>query len=140
MDIFYKALIWCHLLGIALGGAASFGHPVLGAIADSTPEARPFAMRAGKGLSSLGRAGIVALVVSGALMIWLAYDITAMPGVFWVKMALVVVLVVNVVMAGRAAKAMAGGDMAAGARLPVHGMIGVALMLLLLAFGILAFR
>ena len=109
MDIFYKALIWCHLLGIALGGAASFGHPVLGAIADSTPEARPFAMRAGKGLSSLGRAGIVALVVSGALMIWLAYDITAMPGVFWVKMALVVVLVVNVVMAGRAAKAMAGG-------------------------------
>ena len=44
------------------------------------------------------------------------------------------------VMAGRAAKAMAGGDMAAGARLPVHGMIGVALMLLLLAFGILSFR
>mgnify|MGYP001185016891 FL=1 len=140
MDIFYKALLWLHLLGIALGGAASFGHPVLGAIAQKTPEARPFVMRAGKGLSSMGRAGIAALVGSGALMIWLAWDITAMSGLFWAKMALVVVLIVNVVLAGRAAKALAGGDMSAAARLPAHGMIGVALMLLLLAFGILAFR
>ncbi|GAB1480755.1 hypothetical protein MASR2M74_33380 [Paracoccaceae bacterium] len=140
MDILYKALIWCHLLGIALGGAASFGHPVLGAIADSTPEARPFVLRAGKALGALGRAGIVALVGSGVLMIWLAYDIRAMPAVFWVKMVLVVALVVNVVMAGLAAKAVAEGNTAAGARLPVHGVIGVALMLLLLAFGILSFR
>ena len=140
MDLFYKLLIWCHLLGIALGGAASFGHPVVGAIADSTAEARPHMMRAAKVLGSVGRAGIGFLVISGALMLWLAHDLSTLGAVFWAKMALVVALVINVILASRASRALAGGDMSAAERLPVHAKIGVALMLLLLAFGVLAFR
>lgn len=140
MDMLYKILLWGHLLGIALGGAASFGHPVLGAIADSTPEARPHMMRAAKALGTIGRAGIGFLVVSGALMLWLAHDLSTLSGVFWAKMGLVVLLVGNVILASRAARALAGGDETAAARLPIHAMIGLALMLLLLAFGVLAFR
>jgi hypothetical protein len=139
MDILYKLLLWLHLTGLAMGGAAAFGHPVLGAIGARSPEARPHMMRASKALSGVGRAAIGILIVTGVIMVAQSYDLAALPITFWIKMVLVVALVANVITAGLAAKAMAAGNAALGSRLALQAKIGVALILLITLFAVLAF-
>lgn len=139
MDLFYTLMLWAHFLGLALGGAAAFGHPVLGAVGAATPEARPHMMRASRVLTMLGRAGLALLVISGVVMMAQRFEAAAMPASFWIKMLLVMALIVNVVMAGLAARAAAAGDAGRAGRLPTHARISAALLVLLVLFAVLAF-
>lgn len=139
MDIVYKLLLWVHLMALAMGGAATFGHPVLGAIGASTPEARPHLMRVGRVITMIGRSAIVLLVLTGLAMMWLVHDWGAMSVAFWLKLLVVVALIANVIAAGLLAKRAAAGDVAAAARLPVLSKIGIGLLLLIVLFAVLTF-
>jgi uncharacterized membrane protein len=109
-------------------------------MATATPELRPLLQTIMKGLSSVGRAGIGLLIVSGPLLIWLKYG--GFEGVsvwFWVKMVLVLGLLGGVIFGGIMMKRAMSGDVAAAKRGPLIGMANTGLFLLIVLSAVLAF-
>lgn len=141
MDYVNSILLWVHLMALALGGAATFGIPVGGRmIATATPEQRPMLFAVNKGLSTVGRTGLVLLLITGPLLVWLKYGGTAGFTVwFWVKMALVALLFINIVISGMNSQRAAGGDMAAAKRAPMLGISSMVLLLGVVLTAVLAF-
>lgn len=131
MDVLNNILFWIHLVSLSLGGVGAFGLPVVGRMmATATAETRPTLFKVAHGLSSVSRAGLGGLIITGPLLVWLKFGGTAgFTTWFWAKMVLVVLLIVVVVWAGINAKRAEGGDMAAAKRAPMIG--GLAMLLLL---------
>lgn len=132
MDIINNLLFWLHLIGLGLGGVASFGLPVVGAqMPKATAETRPTLFKVAEGLSSLGRAGFGVLIVTGPLLVWLKFGgMSGFSNWFIAKMVFVVLLLIVVIFAGINGKRAQGGDIASAKRAP---MIGIVAMLLYLA-------
>jgi uncharacterized membrane protein len=140
MEYLIPFLFWVHLLALAIGGAAVFGLPVVGAkVATATPETRPTLFAIANQLSSIGRVALVLLLISGPLLFWLKYGWIAPSGWFWVKMVLVALLVVLVIIAGINAKNAQHGDIASAKRAPLLSMLAVGLYLLVIASAVLTF-
>jgi uncharacterized membrane protein len=131
VDILNNLLFWVHLSALALGGAATFGLPVVGAqMRTATPETRPVLFKIAHGISRVSRAGLGLLIITGPLMVWLKFGGTAgFTNWFWAKMVLVVLLLIAVIYAGINMNAAEKGDMSAAKRAPMIG--GVAMLLLL---------
>jgi uncharacterized membrane protein len=142
MDIVNNILFWLHLTGLALGGAATFGMPVVGGrMRTATPETRPLLFSISHGLSTIGRAGLGMLIVTGPLLVWLRFGGTAgFTWWFWAKMVLVVLLLVVVIVSGLTAKRAQGGEAAAAQRLPMLGMSGIVLLILIILTAVFAFN
>jgi protoporphyrinogen IX oxidase len=103
MDIAFYLAFAVHMLSLVAAGAAVVGVPVVMAqMRTASPEARPML---GGIVASLGRAAQLAfagLIVSGPLMIWLRYGgIDGLNAWFWVKMALIVVMIGAMIVGGR---------------------------------------
>ena len=115
MDVIVNLLFWIHLVAIALGGAASFGIPVVGSrMPTATDETRPLLFELMDGLSKVGRLAIGLLIVTGPLLIWLKYGgAAALSAWFSLKMVLVVVLLVGIIYSGINGKRAEQGDMTA---------------------------
>jgi protoporphyrinogen IX oxidase len=112
MELVNNILFWIHLTSLALGGAAAFGIPVVASrMPKVAAEVRPTLMQIIKGISTVGRVGLGLLIVTGPLMVWLKYGGFGGFGTwFWVKMALIVVLLAGVIYSGILGKrADAGG-------------------------------
>jgi hypothetical protein len=131
MDILNNILFWIHLVSLSLGGAATFGIPVVGSMMPTaTAETRPVLFKVADGLSKVSRGGLAGLIITGPLLVWLKFGGTAgFTGWFWAKMVLVVLLLIAVIIAGINAKRAQAGDMAAAKRAPMIG--GIAMLLLL---------
>jgi uncharacterized membrane protein len=141
MDFVVQFLFWVHLVSLAAGGAAVFGIPIVGSrVATAPAEVRPVLFGISNRLSGMGRGALVLLIISGPLMIWLKYggraDFTYW---FWVKMALVALLLVLVIYAGINAKRAQTGDVAAARRAPPLSMAAVVLYLCIIASAVLNF-
>jgi protoporphyrinogen IX oxidase len=141
MDYLNQLLLWIHLVSLAAGGAATFGIPVVGGkIGGASAETRPVLFSIVHGLSRIGRTAIGLLIVTGPLMVWLKYGGTAgFTYWFWVKMALVVILLGLIIFAGINTKRGEGGDVDAAKRGPVIGMAAMLTFLLVVASAVLAF-
>ena len=142
MDIVIKLLFWLHIVALALGGAAAFGLPVVGSkMPTATPEMRPTLFKIMHGLSTVGRAGIGTLIVTGLLIIWLKHGgFGTVNFWFWIKMVLVVGLLGGVIYAGILGKRAEGGDMAAAQMSPRVGMVNMVLFLAVMLSAVLAFE
>jgi protoporphyrinogen IX oxidase len=142
MDVLNNILLWLHLIALALGGVAAFGIPVVGSMMPTaTPETRPTLVKIAERLSTIGRAGLGTLIVTGPLLVWLKAGGTAgFTGWFWAKMVLVVVLLGLVIFAGINAKRAQGGDMAAAKRAPQVGMASMATLILIVLTAVFAFN
>lgn len=142
MDIVIKLLFWLHIVALALGGAAAFGLPVVGSrMPTATPEMRPTLLKIMHGLSTVGRAGIGTLIVTGPLIIWLKFGgFGTVNAWFWIKMVLVLGLLGGVIYAGILLKRTEGGDMAAAQLSPRVGMVNVALFLAVMLSAVFAFE
>jgi putative membrane protein len=93
MDIFLNLLLWLHFTGVAmaLGGgmALAVTGPQFMANVAEYPELMWSVETA---LSRVGSAGLLLLLITGPLMVWLRFGGTAaMNGWFWLKMGLVAV-------------------------------------------------
>ncbi|MEQ1770965.1 MAG: hypothetical protein ABL879_14115 [Devosia sp.] len=140
MDYLLPFLFWVHLLSLAVGGAAVFGIPLIGAKVPTTAaEMRPVLFGIITQLSSLGRAAFALLLVSGLLMFWFKYGWVSPGPWFAVKMVLVALMLGNIIYSGINAKRAQSGDMAATKRGPQLSVLGVALFLLVIATAVLAF-
>jgi len=141
MDILNNLLFWLHFVGLALGGVASFGLPVVGAqMPTATAETRPTLFKVANGLTRIGRIGFGVLIVTGPLLFWLKWNGSA-PAMAWftAKMVFVLLLLILIIVAGITSKRAQGGDREAGKRMPMLGMIGMALMLCVIFCAVFAF-
>lgn len=141
MDAINTILLWLHFIGLALGGAASFGIPVVGSrMPSASPETRPLLMGIMHGLSRVGRAGLGVLIVTGPLMLWLKFGGVGDVSVwFWVKMLLVLLLIAGVIYSGILFKRLQGGDASVAPLMPRLGMANTAILVLIVLSAVLTF-
>ena len=99
MGYAFDFLLICHLLALGVAAATAVAMPIIASrMAGATPEGRTLlgGISARLGLNS--RIAVGVLVVSGALMLWLRYaGVDGMNVWFWVKMALVIVIILPVI-------------------------------------------
>jgi uncharacterized membrane protein len=141
MDVVNTILLWLHFIGLALGGAASFGIPVVGSrMMGAAPETRPLLLGIVHGLSRVGRAGLGLLIVTGPLLIWLKFGgVGEISGWFWVKMVLVLLLIAGIIYSGLLLKRLEGGDASVAPRLPRLGMANTTVLVLIVLAAALTF-
>src|SRR5487761_2524804 len=118
MDVVSNLLFWIHLIGVALGGVAAFGIPVVASrMPTATADTRPLLFSLLEAMSKVGRAAIGLLIVTGPLIVWLKFGMGGLSAWFWIKMVLV-----GLIYAGINGKRVEKGDMAAARRAPIVGM------------------
>ncbi len=141
MDILNTILLWLHFIGLALGGAASFGIPVVGSrVPTAAPESRPLLLGITHGLSKVGRAGLGLLIVTGPLLLWLKFN--GGQGIsfwFWIKMLLVLVLIAGVIYSGMLLKRLQGGDVSVAPMMPRLGAANTIVLILIVLCAALTF-
>lgn len=141
MDVVSNLLFWIHLIGVALGGVAAFGIPLVGRrMPTATADTRPLLFSLLEAMSKVGRAAIGLLIVTGPLIVWLKFGMGGLSAWFWIKMVLVVLLLVGVIYAGINGKRVEKGDMAAARRAPIVGMFTAGTFLLILLSAVFAFN
>lgn len=134
MDVAFTLLLIAHLVGLMLVAAAFL--PLLGMMGQGG--AAPQTSRL---LTRFGHHGIIVLLLTGPLMIWVRYG--GFDGVthwFWAKMGFVVLLAAGVVMSAVSARGMRAGDPAATARVRLGRIIAVVSLLAIVVFAVLAFN
>lgn len=136
MDIVIQLLLWLHLLGLVMGGGGLLGAALLSRVIAGTPtEQRSSLFSLDGKLATTSRAGLVVLIVTGPLMLWLEYGgAPPVPAWFTVKMVLVVIVIIGVVVSGIASKRARKGDAGASRNaVRARAITGVALILTVLA-------
>lgn len=142
MDVVINLLIWAHILAFVAGGSNSVVGPV---IASRLPGAAAD-VRAGyydvmNRLAQVGKVAMVVLLVSGPLILWLRYGGVGGANVwFWIKMALIVVMLASIIYGGVNFRKAQAGDAEAGRRAGIaHRINGLAFAGILLS-AVLAFN
>ena len=141
MDLLNALLLWIHFGALAVGGAATFGMPVVGAqMAGAAPEGRASLVKAMMVFRKMGGIALGLLILTGLALLWSRYGGTGGLSVwFWVKMVLVVGFVLLVILGRRnAAKAIAG-DRAAAARQPKFAVASGVTLLAIVLCAVLTF-
>lgn len=142
MDLIINLLIWVHIIAFIAGGASSVAGPVVAArLPSATPDAKLAYYGLMNSLSQIGKSAMVTLLVTGVAILWLKYGGLDGASVwFWVKMALIVVMLVAIIYGGIQFKKAQAGD-ATAARLAdgAHVIISLALLGVLLS-AVLAFN
>lgn len=134
MDVAFSLLLIAHLVGLMLVAAAFL--PLLGMVGQGG-----VAPQTNRLLTRFGHYGIIVLLLSGPLMIWVRYG--SLDGVshwFWAKMAFVMLLAAGVVMSAVSARKMRAGDSSATARVRLGRIVAVASLLAIVVFAVLAFN
>jgi hypothetical protein len=142
MDVIVDILLWIHIVALVAGGSNSVVGPVIGArLTRATPEAKVAYYGVLNTLSKVGKVAMVTLLVTGPLMLWLRYGGLGGASVwFWVKMALIVVLLASIIIGEINFKKEQAGDMAAAKVADLaHKISGLAFAGVLLA-AVLAFN
>lgn len=141
MELLFKLVLWLHLLGLAIGGAATFGIPAVLALAmKADPPHKPVFGQAIQRLSVVARGALLLLILTGvALVAWKHGGVAGLNLWFWLKMLLVGGLVGLIVFNTFNARRIRAGDAAAAARAPTLSKIGMALLAGIVLTAVLAF-
>lgn len=136
-----QILLFLHFLGLGMGSAAIIGSLVgmLVPAPAGVPSGPPPAT--GRIMGTVGRAGLVILIITGPLMLWARYG--GFGGVniwFHIKMLFVLLTIISVIGIGISARRAAGGDTAARGRLRTFVWLGAASLCLTVLSAVLAFN
>lgn len=133
MDSVFALLLIAHLLGLMLVAAAFL--PLLGMMGQGGT-----APQTNRLLTRFGHYGIIVLLVSGPLMLWVRYGgFDGASHWFWAKMLFVVLLAAGVVVSAMSARKMRAGDPAATAQVRFGRVVAVVSLLGIVVFAVLAF-
>ena len=141
MDFLNLGLLWLHVMALALGGVASFGIPLLAARMPGTdPAARPALGQAIQLFSKIGSAAIGTLVLTGIVMTFTRIGGFSGQSVwFYLKLALVVVLMGVIVINKRLGARAMKGDAQAARLGAMMAKLAIALLASVVATAVLAF-
>jgi putative membrane protein len=141
VEILINLLIWAHILAFVAGGSNSVVGPVIAARAPgASPEVRAGYYDVMDRLAQVGKVSMMVLLISGPLILWLKYGGLGGASVwFWIKMALVVVMLVSIISGVINEKKARAGDAAAAKLADIaHMVTGLAFAGVLLS-AVLAF-
>ncbi len=136
MDIVVSLLIWVHIIAFVAGGSNSVVGPVIGArMAGATPDQQAGYFGVMNRLAQVGKVAMVALLVTGPLIMFMKYGGLGGASIwFWIKMALVALMLASIIYGGIQFKKSQGGDADAGKKAGLsHRVIGLSFLGVLLA-------
>ena len=140
MEILFDILLWVHIVAFIVGGSNSVVMPIIGGkMATATPDTRGTLTSIADQLSKFGKIAMVVLLITGPLLLWLEYGWVIPNFWFWVKMALIVVMLVTISLSEINGKKVRQGDMEAGKRAGQFGRITALAFLGVLLSAVLAF-
>jgi putative membrane protein len=130
-----------HIAAFVAGGANSVIMPIIGPrLATATPEGRGQLMAVVEGVAKVGKYAMAALLISGVLVLWLKWN-WAIPNVwFWVKMALIAVMIVFIGLNEMNARKAKQGDQDAAGRSKMFGQLTGLAFLGVLVSAVFAFN
>lgn len=128
-------LFFVHIVAFIAGGANSVVMPIIGGkLPSASPEVRSTLFDVADKLAKVGKYAMLALLVSGVLVLWLKWDFVIPNAWFWVKMALIVVMLVLIGMNEMNVKKLRAGDLSVAPRSKLLGQLtGLALAGVLLS-------
>lgn len=128
-------LFFIHIVAFVAGGANSVVMPIVGAkLATATPDLRVGLLDFTDKLAKVGKYAMVALLLSGVLVLWLKHDWVIPNAWFWVKMAGIVAMLVCISLNEINAKKARAGDRDAGKRSQLFGQLtGLSFAVVILA-------
>lgn len=135
-------LLWIHTVAFVAGGSNTVVMPIISAmlpVVDQPTRASLF--RIGSQMASVGKVAAAILFITGPLLVWLKYG--GLQGVapwFWIKMALIAILFAAIVFEEANFRKFAAGDLAAGRKSMLGGMIATVAFLGVLLAAVLAFN
>ncbi len=130
-----------HIVAFVAGGANSVLMPFIGPrLATATPEVRGQLMGIVEGVAKVGKYAMATLLVSGVLVLWLKWDWAIPNNWFWVKMALIVVMIVFISLNEMNARKARQGDQEAAGRSKMFGQLTGLTFLGVLASAVFAFN
>ena len=135
-------LLWLHLLGVAMGvGVGIAMSRVAPNVVAATPTERVQLWPLEKFLARVIAAGVVILLITGPLMLWLKFGGTAALGwTFWVKMAFVASTVICFGVQHWASSRLERGNESAAKLMSISGpMTGISALLAML-FAVITFN
>ena len=139
MGFFLALLKVVHYVGLFMGGGSAFGAMVIGMTAPGVPrEHAPTLVALAKRFKVISHIALALLIGTGIIMAALE-GVWGLPW-FWVKLAAVAVLIVGIVMAGKAGAKALQGDPQAGARAEKFGMLNHVALLVVLIAAVAAFH
>lgn len=135
MNIVIEILLWLHIVALVVGGANSVVMPVIGSrMPGAAAETRTVLFSVADQLATFGKGAMLVLLVTGPLILWLRHGWLVPGPWFWVKMALIVVMLVTISLAAKNGQKARQGDAAAAGRARQLGMItGLAFLGVLLS-------
>lgn len=136
MDVLINLLLWVHIVAFVAGGSNSVVMPVLGQrLATAGPDTRGAIFATADTLAQIGKFAMATLLVTGPLIIWLKYGgLGSANAWFWIKMALIVVMLASIIYGGINFKKAQSGDAGAAAKARQAGMVtGLAFLGVMLA-------
>jgi len=134
IDLPFAALLILHMLGLMLVAAAFL--PLVGMLGkgDEPP-------RTDRLLTRFGHYGIIVLLLTGPLMVWVRYgSYDGLSHWFWLKIALIVCLAGGVVLSAVSARPMREGSTAAARRVRVGRAIAIVSLLGIVISAVFAFQ
>ena len=139
MDVFLILLKWLHLgsLLLALGVGAALSLIAISAARAASGREPQWAIYAR--LEPLVMGGVVVLLTSGLLLLWLKYNF-AVSHWLWVKMALLATLTVAVMFEFRSVAGAKAGDAIATRTMTRAAAVGIGLDFLIVLAAVLAFN
>lgn len=141
MNILVDILLWLHIIALVVGGTNSVMLPVIGGrMASASPEMRETLFSITEQLAKFGKGAMAVLLITGPLMLWLHFGWVPPNFWFWVKMALIVVMLVSISLAEANGRKALHGDMAAAEKASRFGMLTAVAFLGVLLTAVIAFE
>lgn len=135
-------LLFIHLLGLMMGAGGGFGSMIVMRAALARPPEQAGVLRSvGPALGRFSLIGLVLMWLTGLSLVFLKYGgFSALPTIFWVKIAFVLSLTAAAFTLELTYAAVKRGDAKAAARLPLLGPCAGISSLLAALFAVLAFH
>lgn len=136
------ALLALHFIGLMLGAGGGFGSMISARVAAAQPPEHAPAFRAlGPALARLSTVGLIVMLATGVALVLAKYgDVSALPGLFWVKMLFVTTLTLAAIVLELTYAEVKRGNAAAAARIARIGPIAGASSLLAVVIAAFVFH
>lgn len=141
MDAVFNVLLGFHILGLVMGMGGGIANSRIGPMIGAGDEhTRPTLWALQGQISKIAHAGLGLLLITGVAMVGIKFwPLSTLGALFWVKMALVVVLIGAIVVATRSARLARGGNPAAAGTMKKAGMTAGLTALAIIFVAVFAF-